>query len=67
MCQFASYVLKPTTEERNTMFALLGSAAYITGSTVPSLTGEQIATLYSPGYVPPNMDQQVVIVTKTTP
>ncbi|KAK6513267.1 hypothetical protein TWF506_009426 [Arthrobotrys conoides] len=63
MGQFPSHVPKPTTEERDAMFALLGTVADITGSTAPSLTEEEIAILYSLEYIPPNMDQEAVILT----
>ncbi|EPS42923.1 hypothetical protein H072_3091 [Dactylellina haptotyla CBS 200.50] len=42
---------------------MLGALANVTGATGPAITEEQIAILYSPDYVPPNMDKQAVTLT----
>ncbi|KAK6544068.1 hypothetical protein TWF694_000779 [Orbilia ellipsospora] len=70
MGQIPSHVPKPTTEQRNEMFALLGMLANASAaagksnhSSSSAMTKEQIAELYSPDYVPPTMDQEVVALT----
>ncbi|KAK6331196.1 hypothetical protein TWF696_003261 [Orbilia brochopaga] len=66
MGQIPSHVLKPTTEERNELFALFAEFANLTGTTYLTTKSDsavdEIAVLYSPEYVPPNMNGQVLVL-----
>ncbi|EPS38901.1 hypothetical protein H072_7326 [Dactylellina haptotyla CBS 200.50] len=66
MGQVPSHVPKPTTDERNEMFALFAIFKQQAGAKTSYLTDaekEQIAKLYAPEYVPPTMNNEVVVLT----